>query len=68
MKEQAIGAELVTDAIVQNPHIALFSLPESFELFYLCYVLKISIAEEKITDKYSHMISKGNTYITCQYL
>ena len=68
MKEQVIRAECVTDATVQNSHIALFSPPESFELFYLCYVLKLSIAEEEIADKYNHIISKGNTYITCQYL
>ena len=58
----------VTDAIAQISRIALFLPPESFELFYLCYVLKISIAEEKIADKCNHIISKGNTYITCQYL
>ena len=48
MKEQAIRAECVTNAIIQNSHIALFSPPESFKLFYLCYVLKMSIAEEEI--------------------
>ena len=68
MKEQAVRAECVTDAIAQNSHVALFSPPESFEHFYLCYVLKISIAEEDFANKYNHIISKGNTYITCQYL
>ena len=68
MKEQAVRAECVTDAIVQNSHVALFSPPESFKHFYLCYVLKISIAEEDFANKYNHIISKGNTYITCQYL
>ena len=34
----------------------------------MCYVLKISIAEEDIADKYNHIILKGKTYITCQYL
>ena len=68
MKEQAIRAEYVTDAIVQNSHIALFSPLESFELFYLYYVLKISIGVEEIAGKYNHIILKGNAYITCQYL
>ena len=54
-------------AIVKGNIIALYSPPNSMELFYLCKVLDFGIANENLIDKYNHVILKGNKYLKCQY-
>ena len=51
--------------IVQKNSVkALYSPPNSFEIFYLCYVLDIGVAKEQLFDKYNHVIEPGYSYQT----
>ena len=43
--------------------VALYSWQNSLELFYLCKILKKSIAEEDLIDIYGHLVQKGFVYI-----
>ena len=52
----------------QVPHAALCSPPESFEIFYLCYVIINGIASESMCDDYNHVIEKGMKYLKSNYL
>ena len=48
--------------------VALYSSPNSFEMFYLCKVIKTGIASESLNDDYNHIIEKGVKYLKCNYL
>ena len=66
--EQELRATCVTDIVVPNSFIALFSPPESFELFYLCHAFSVETASEMVIDQYNHIIQQGERYIVCKYL
>ena len=66
--EQDLGAECITDIVVPNSFIALFSPPDSFELFYLCHAFSVETASEMVIDQYNHIIQQGEKYIVCKYL
>ena len=61
--EQELRAECVANIVMPNSFIALFSPPESFELFYLCQAFSIITASEMINDQYNHVIQQGDKYI-----
>ena len=67
-EENEIRAECVIDAVNPGSFIALYSPPQSFEMFYLCHVVNITIATETVCDDYGHVIEKGVKYLICKYL
>ena len=48
--------------------VALYSSQNSLELFYLCKILKKSIAEEDLNAIYGHLVQKGFEYFSGFYL
>ena len=66
--EQELRATCVTDIVVPNSFIALFSPPESFELFYLCHAFSVETNSEMVIDQDNHIIQQGEKYIVCKYL
>ena len=48
--------------------VALYRSQNSLELFYLCKILKKSIAEEDLIDIYGHLVQKGFEYFPGFYL
>ena len=46
-----------------NSFTALFSQPESFELFYICKVFSVNTASDMMEENYRHIIQKGDKYI-----
>ena len=48
--------------------VALFAPPKLFEMFYLCKVISIEVAEKEIIDDHHHTIQKGSVYLKCHYL
>ena len=48
--------------------VALYSSQNSLELFYLCKIFKMSIAEEDLIDIYGHVVQKGFEYFSGFYL
>ena len=60
--------ECVSDVVTPNSFIALISLPESFELFYICKAFSINTVSDMMVDDYRHIIQKGDKYIDCNYL
>ena len=60
--------ECVADVVTPNSFIALFSPPESFELFYICKAFSINTTSDMVVDDYRHIIQKGDKYIDCNYL
>ena len=67
-EENEIRAECVIDAVNPGSFIALYSSPQSFEMFYLCHVVNITIATETVCDDYGNVIEKGVKYLICKYL
>ena len=66
--EQELWHECITDIVVLNSFIALFSPPESFELCYLCHAFSVETASEMVINQYNHIIQQGEKYIVCKYL
>lgn len=67
-EENEIRAECVIDAVNPGSFIALYASPQSFEIFYLCHVVDITVATETMSDDYGHIIEKGVKYLICNYL
>ena len=61
-------ANSVIEIIKKDNISALFSPPESLELFYLCTVIEVGVAIERIVDKHNHSIKSGWHYVKCCYL
>ena len=55
------------EVVKKNTIVALYSAPNSFEPFYLCYVIDIGVAQEKLVDTYNHVIEAGCAYLKCRY-
>ena len=66
--ENEIRADCVVDVVQPCSYVALYSPPESFESFYLCYVIESGITSESMCDDYNHVIEKGIKYLKCHYL
>lgn len=66
--EQELRAECVADIVIPNSFTALFSPPESFQLFYLLHALSIETLSEMMIDQYNHVIQQGDKYILCTLL
>ena len=66
--EQELRAECVTDIVVPNSFIGLFSPPELFELFYPCHAFSLETASEMLIDQYNYIIQQGEKSIVCKYL
>ena len=60
-------SDSVFDVIKKDGVIALYSSPNSLELFYLCKVKEFGIAQENLIDTFNHIIPKGSKFIKCQY-
>ena len=56
----------VFDVIKKDGVIALYSSPNSLELFYLSKVKEFGIAQENLINTFNH-IPKGSKFIKCQY-
>ena len=67
-EENEIRADCVVDVLQPCSYVALYSPPESFELFYLCYVIESGIVSESMCDDYNHVIETVTTYLKCNYL
>ena len=67
-QNQQIRGDCVFELLQKESFIAIFSPPNSRELFYICKVLYFGVADEDLTDNYIHFILKGSSFITCQYL
>ena len=55
-EENEIRADCVVGAVELGSCIALYSSPESFEMFYFCHVIVIETASDDIVDDYNHTI------------
>ena len=66
--QKNIRADFVVDAVEPGSYIALYSSPESFEMFYLCHVIAIETASDDIGDDYNHTIRKDTKYLKYKYL
>ena len=54
--------------VIQKSNVtALYSSPNSLELFFLSKVISFGVAPEWMVDKYNHIIKKGSNYLKCQY-
>ena len=62
-----LRSENVFDIISIGCTIALFSPPNSNELFYLCKVLEFGEAKVDMLDSSNHVVGKGQCYIKCNY-
>ena len=60
-------SDSVFDVIKKDGVIALYSSPNSLELFYLCKVKEFGIAQENLIDSSNHIIPKGSKFTKCQY-
>ena len=49
-EKNEVRADCVVDVVQPCSYVALYSPPESFELFYLCYVIESGIASESMCD------------------
>ena len=58
-----IRANNVIKIVENDTVIALYSPPNSVELFFLCKVLYSGVATEKLQDNYNHVIEVGCSYI-----
>ena len=57
------------DAVNPGFYVALYSSPDSFEMFFLlCYVIDVGAAPEMMVDDYNHTTEKGSMYLKCNYL
>ena len=53
--------------VIQKSNVtALYSSPNSLELFFLCKVISFGVAPEWMVDKYN-IIEKGSNYLKSQY-
>lgn len=68
MEGYEMRANSVIEIIKKDNISALFSPPESLELFYLCTVIEVGVAIERIVDKHNHSIKSGWHYVKCCYL
>ena len=68
MEQYKLGANSVIEIVQQGNIIDLCSPPTVFEPFYLCKVLDIGIATEKLVDARNHQLDIGTKYIKCHYL
>ena len=54
--------------VIQKSNVrALYSSPNSLELFFLSKVISFGVAPEWMVDKYNHIIEKDSNYLKCQY-
>ena len=58
-----IRGDSVLAAISKGNIVALYSPPNSMELFYLCKVIDFGVASENLIDKYNHAIPVGSKYL-----
>ena len=58
----------ISEIVETGNIVALFAPPESVEMFYLCKVISIEVAEKEIIDDYYYTIQKGSVYLKCHYL
>ena len=59
MEGYEMRANSVIEIIKKDNISALFSPPESLELFYLCKVIEVGFAIDRIVDNYNHSIESG---------
>ena len=62
-----LRSESVVQAVKPGNVAALFSPPNSLELFYLCKVIESGVAIEDLCDIYNHYVSKGTPYLLVNY-
>ena len=62
-----LRSDCVLDIIQVGSIIAIFSHLNSFELFYICKVLKFGDAAEDLSDNNNHVVLNGNSYILVNY-
>ena len=53
-------SDSVFDVIKKDGVIALYSCPNSLELFYFCKIKEFGIAQENLSDSLNHIIPKGS--------
>ena len=67
-EENQLPSSSYFDVIETGTYNAIYSHAYSTELFYVCKVLGKDIADSFLYDDYRHPISKGERYITANYL
>ena len=68
MDEDQLQPEIIFDLITPGSVVALYSPPNAGELFYLCKVNAVDVAETDLHDKFNHIILKGSRFMKCNYL
>ena len=56
------------DAVNPGSYVAFYLSPDSFEMFFFCYVNDVRNAPEMMFDYYNHTIEKGSMYLKCNCL
>ena len=62
-----LRSENVQLVVKRGSIVALFSPLNALELFYLCRVIKSSVADEDLCDRFEHVVEKGQAYLSVQY-
>ena len=77
IEDNELDTNVMLDIVGEQTIVALYSLPPSLpppppphalELFYLCKVIKVKVAEETMIDSFNHVVEQGAKYFRCQYL
>ena len=67
MEQYELRCENVLQVVHPGDIIALFSPSNSLELFYLCKMLEVGVAQTVLTDMYNHIIPRDSQYIKVHY-
>ena len=66
-EEYELRSNVIIGVIQKSNVTALYSSPNSLELFFLSKVISFDVAPEWMVDKYNHIIEKCSNYLKCQY-
>ena len=59
--------DIYTEMIVPGSYIALHAF-SNFELFYVCKVVEVCVAEVDCMDENGHTVRKGESFLKCHYM
>ena len=65
--ENELPVDIYKEMITPGSYIALHSFL-SFELFYVCKVVNVCVAEEGGMDENGHTVRKGESFLECHYM
>ena len=60
--------ESIFSCIIEGSYVAVYSDTNANEIFYVCKVNELKIADEDMIDEFEHSVSKGSRYLSCNYL